>query len=41
MGGQPCDTAQGLCDHVWTQLFAHQAGCMQADDVALVAMRAW
>jgi sigma-B regulation protein RsbU (phosphoserine phosphatase) len=41
MGGQPCDTAQGLCDHVWTELFAHQAGCMQADDVALVAMRAW
>jgi serine phosphatase RsbU (regulator of sigma subunit) len=33
-------TAQDLCDHVWTELSAYQAGCIQADDVALVAMRA-
>jgi len=41
MGGLACGTAQGLCDHVWTELYTYQAGCMQADDVALVAMRAW
>ena len=45
MGGLACGTAQAtaqsLCDHVWTELYAYQAGCMQADDVALVAMRAW
>jgi sigma-B regulation protein RsbU (phosphoserine phosphatase) len=34
-------TAQSLCDHVWTELYGFQAGCTQADDVALVAMRAW
>ena len=40
-GGLECGTAQGLCDHVWTELYGYQAGSMQADDVALVAMRAW
>jgi sigma-B regulation protein RsbU (phosphoserine phosphatase) len=33
-------TAQDLCDHVWKDLSVYQAGCTQADDVALVAMRA-
>jgi phosphoserine phosphatase RsbU/P len=39
--GTPQCTAQSLCDHVWTELYGYQAGCIQADDVALVAMRAW
>jgi len=39
MGGL-AGLAQDLCDHVWTELSAYQAGCMQADDVALVSMRA-
>ena len=33
-------SAQELCDHVWKELSAYQAGCTQADDVALLAMRA-
>ncbi len=33
-------TAQDLCDHVWTELSAYQGGCVQTDDVAMVAMRA-
>ena len=44
-GGLDCGTAQctaqNLCDHVWTELYGFQAGCTQAYDVALVAMRAW
>ena len=32
-------SAQELCDHVWKELFAYQAGGTQADDVAMVAMR--
>jgi phosphoserine phosphatase RsbU/P len=41
MGGLAGGSAQDLCDHVWTELHAHQAESMQADDVALLAMRAW
>jgi phosphoserine phosphatase RsbU/P len=44
-GGLDCGpgqcSAQNLCDHVWTELYAHEAGSIQADDVALLAMRAW
>ena len=33
-------TAQSLCDHIWNELYGYQAGSVQADDVALLGMRA-
>ena len=43
-GGLDCGTAQGtaqsLCDHIWNELYRYQAGSVQADDVALLGMRA-
>ena len=33
-------TAQSLCDHIWNELYRYQAGSVQADDVALLGMRA-
>ncbi len=32
-------TAQGFCDEIWARLAAHRGDSMQADDVALVALR--
>ncbi len=37
--GQGC-TAQGLCDEIWRKLAEHCGASVQADDVALVAVRA-
>ena len=37
--GHGC-TAQGLCDEIWRELADHRGASVQADDVALVAIRA-
>jgi serine phosphatase RsbU (regulator of sigma subunit) len=35
-----CDNAQTFCDEIWLELAAYRASALQADDVALVALRA-